>query len=92
LDEVSASWENTPVYGTYAVKMLDWNGKLAVAIAEMANNYVARHGRLDPGFDNELLRRQVTDPVFQPPKEYTCRHMFGTPQLYGAGGDLCKER
>jgi hypothetical protein len=70
--------------------MLDWHGKMAVAIAEMANNYVLKRGRLDAGFENELLRKQASDPLFQPLKEYTCRHMFGTPHLYGAKGDYCK--
>jgi len=90
LDEVLERWENAPGYGKYAVEVMDWHSKLAIAIGEMANNYVSRHGHLDAGFDNELLRRMAADPAFHPPTEYTCRHMCGTPHLYGAQGDFCK--
>jgi hypothetical protein len=91
LDEVLEHWENTPAYGKYAAEIMDWHAKRSMAIGKMANDYVVRHGRLDPGFDNELLRRSEADPAFHPPKEYSCRHMFGTPHMFGAAGqDLCK--
>jgi hypothetical protein len=91
LDEVLERWENTPGYGKYAVEVMDWHSQMATAIGEMASNYAVRHGgSLDAGFDAELLRRMAADPAFHPPKEYTCRHMFGTPHLYGSQGDFCK--
>ena len=90
LDEVLERWENTPVYGKYAVGVMKWQTKMSMAIANMADNYVAEHGRLDSRFDIELRRRMAADPTFQPPKEYLCRHMFGTPHLYGSRGDFCK--
>jgi len=89
LDNVLKDWENTPDYGSYAVTMMEWQAKLVKSIAEMAHDYVARHGHLDVGFDGELHRR-MADPAFQPPKEYLCRHMFGSPHLYGSQGDICK--
>jgi hypothetical protein len=70
--------------------MMRWQAELSIVIAEMANNYVLRHGHLDAGFENELLRRNAADPAFHPPKEYSCRHVFGTPHPYGAQGDFCK--
>jgi hypothetical protein len=79
IDEVLERWENTPAYGTYALNMLKWHGDMAMAIGQMANTYVARHGALDPEFLNSVQQRMVTDQAFQPPREYTCRHLFGAP-------------
>jgi len=89
LDEVLANWENTPDYGRYAVDMMEWQGELRVAIAKMADDYVRRHGHPDVGMMQEI-RRKTTGPAFYPPKEYTCRHLFGVLHLYGAQGDHCK--
>jgi hypothetical protein len=91
LDDVLADWENTPSYGKYAVEVMEWQSNLSISIAAMANEYVIRHGALDAVFDGALTRRMASDPAFQPPAEYTCRHMFGTPHMFGAAGqDLCK--
>jgi hypothetical protein len=89
LDEVLERWENTPDYGRYAVNVMDWQAKMAVAIRDMADDYVIRHSHLDAGFDKELNRRISADPAFRPPEEYLCRHMFGTLHLNGSQGP-CK--
>jgi hypothetical protein len=91
LDDVLANWDNTPSYGRCALDVMKWQANLSISIAGMANEYVTQHGALDAAFESALMRRQATDPAFQPPAEYTCRHIFGTPHLYGAAGqDLCK--
>jgi hypothetical protein len=89
LDEVLNGWENTPDYGKYAVNVMDWQGKRAVAIATVAHDYVAKHGRPDAGLDYEVQRKITANRAFDPPKEYLCRHMFGTPHLSGSQGP-CK--
>ena len=89
LDEVLKGWENNPDYGKYAVAVLDWHAKRAIAIVNLADDYVAQHGGLDAGFDRELRRRIIANRSFNPPEEYTCRHMFGTSHLSGSRGP-CK--
>ena len=89
LDEVLEGWENTPGYGKYALDVLDWNVKMSLALATVADNYAAQHGGLDDGFLGEVRRRISTNPAFYPPEEYLCRHMFGTPHLSGSQGP-CK--
>jgi hypothetical protein len=89
LDEVLEGWENTPGYGKYVLNVLDWNIKMSMAIANVADDYVAQHGHLDAGFDGELRRRITANPAFFPPDEYSCRHLFGTPHLHGSQGP-CK--
>jgi hypothetical protein len=89
LDEILEGWENTPGYGKYVMDVLVWHIKMSTAIATMADNYVAQHGRPDAGLEAELRRRITTDPAFYPPEEYSCRHLFGTPHLNGSQGP-CK--
>jgi hypothetical protein len=89
LDEVLNSWENTPGYAKYVVNVLDWHGKRAVAMADAANEYVAKHGRPDAGLEPEVQRKISANRAFDPPEEYLCRHMFGTPHLSGSQGP-CK--
>jgi hypothetical protein len=89
LDEVLKGWESTPDYGKYAVNMLDWQGKLAVAISTVADDYVTKHGRPDAGLEIELRRKISANRAFDPPEEYLCRHMFGTPHVSGSQG-ACK--
>jgi hypothetical protein len=89
LDEVLEGWENTPGYGKYVVDMLDWHGKRSMAIATVADDYVAQHGRPDAGLEVEVRRKITANPAFDPPEEYLCRHMFGTPHLSGSQGP-CK--
>src|SRR5713101_6026553 len=92
LDDVLADWENTPSYGKYTVEVMEGQSNLSISIAAMANEYVIRHGALDAAFDGALTRRMASDPAFKPPAEYTCRHIFGTPHMFGAAGqDLCKQ-
>jgi hypothetical protein len=89
LDEVLTGWENTPSYGKYTVDMLEWHGKIVTAIADAANEYVAKHGRPDAGLEPEVQRKVSANPALNPPEEYLCRHMFGTPHLSGSQGP-CK--
>jgi hypothetical protein len=90
LDEVLQGWENTPSYGKYALNVLEWQAKRSIAFANMADDYAVKHGgSLDAGFDAELRRRITADPAFNPPEEYSCRHLFGTPHLNGSQGP-CK--
>jgi hypothetical protein len=89
LDEVLQGWENTPDYGRYVVKMLDWHTKRTIAIGDAADDYVMKHGRPDAGLDIEVRRKITANPAFDPPEEYTCRHMFGTPHVSGSQGP-CK--
>jgi hypothetical protein len=89
LDEVLKGWENTPGYGKYVVDVLDWHAKRAKAIATVADAYVAQHGRPDAGLEVEVRHKITANPAFDPPEEYACRHMFGTPHLYGSQGP-CK--
>ncbi len=90
LDEVLQGWENTPDYGKYALGVMEWQGNLSITIANMLYDYERRNGgRLDEGFEKEVLNRTVTDPAFSLPAEYTCRHLFGTPHLNGSQGP-CK--
>jgi hypothetical protein len=90
LDEVLQGWENTPEYGKYALGVMEWQGDLSITIGNMMYDYERRHGgRLDEGFEKEVLNRTATDSAFSPPAEYTCRHLFGTPHLSGSQGP-CK--
>jgi hypothetical protein len=75
LEEVLQRWEDTLPYARYAVDVLDWQGKLSMALGDMADDYVLKHGALDAGFEKELRHRTVSDPAFQPPKEYSYRHL-----------------
>lgn len=89
LDEVLQGWENTPDYGKYVLKMLEWHTKRTIAIGDVADDYVAKHGRPDAGLDIEVRRKITANRAFDPPEEYTCRHMFGTQHLSGSQGP-CK--
>jgi hypothetical protein len=79
LKEVLRDWTDMPDYGRYAVDVMEWQGNLSIAIANMADDYVRQHGHLDPGFDKELRNRTGTDPAFSPPAEYLNRHLCGVP-------------
>ena len=89
LDEVLKGWENTPGYAKYVADVLNWHAKRAIALGKLTDDYVAKHGRLDAGFDSEVRRSITANRYFDPPEEYTCRHMFGAPHLDGSKGP-CK--
>jgi hypothetical protein len=59
LDTVLKGWENTPGYGKYALNVMDWHVKRSIAIATVADDYVAQHGRPDAGLEVEV-RRKIT--------------------------------
>jgi hypothetical protein len=50
LEEVLQNWTDTPDYARYALNVLEWQGQLSIAIADMADAYVLQHGHLDPRF------------------------------------------
>jgi hypothetical protein len=83
LEEVLSGWEDTPAYARYAVSVIEWQNNLSVTVANIADDYVVRHGALDAGFSKELGNLMLNDLRFQPPAEFVMRHLKHLGELGG---------